>query len=42
MENNYSLLENFMNEADSYINLQKFNKAIEYYDKVLKIDPKYK
>ena len=31
-----------MNEADSYLNLKKFNEAIEYYNKILKIDPKYK
>ena len=30
-----------MDEADSYLDLGKFHKAIEYYDKALKIDPKF-
>ena len=41
MENNNSRVQNFMRKADSYIINYDYKRAIDCYDKVLQIDPKY-
>ena len=41
MRNNISRLQNFMEQGNSYYVGKNFEKAIDFYDRVLQIDPKF-
>ena len=41
MKNNSSRLENLMEKGSSYCDIKDYNKAIDCFDKVLQIHPKY-
>lgn len=41
MKNNISRLQNIMEQGNSYYVGKNFEKAIDFYDRVLQIDPKF-
>ena len=41
MRNNISRLQNFMEQGNSYYVGKNFEKDIDFYDRVLQIDPKF-
>ena len=41
MKNNSSSVENLMQKGNSYYDIKDYNKAINCFDKVLQIHPKY-
>ena len=41
MRNNISRLQNFMEQGNSYYVVKNFEQAIDFYDRVLQIDPKF-